>query len=65
MIVHVVTFDRLEDELQIGKIRSITPDHTRGIVHLVCDEKPVEKPEGQTIPTGTTFTMQYDEETPK
>lgn len=61
MKAHFITFDRLEaDYNEIGKIRSVTVDHERRIVRLVCDEKE-EDIEGQTIPQGITFTTQYDE----
>ena len=63
MIRNTVTFQRIEEDMQIGKIRSATVDHERGMIILICDSKPVRGPhEGSTIPNGQNFTTERDEE---
>lgn len=57
-----ITFERLESDYHIGKIRSVTVDHVRGRLIIVSDKQEEAKPEGATTPLGKSFTTQYDED---
>ena len=67
MKAHTVTFQRLESELSgadtpIGAIRSVTVNHERGLLILICDDPLPTDIEGLTIPRQYNFTTQYDED---
>lgn len=60
-----ITFERLqEDYKEIGTIRSVSVNHERGLLVLVCDAPEEERQEASTIRHGVTLDSTYQEVEP-
>lgn len=58
-----ITFQRLEEDYDIGAIRSVTIDHERRMLVLIHDEKPKPPQEGASIMNEFNFTTDRGEQT--
>jgi methyl coenzyme M reductase subunit D len=57
---HSATFQRLEEDLMVGPIRSVEVDHTRRRLIIMCDSDELQ-PEGMSAVDGRQFTTHHDE----